>query len=73
VANPLVWTESGRIVARCELIRGPIRNTVHDFLHRQPMLLRWVVNGSALDTAAARMGLPLRTVFDIEVAAIDLD
>lgn len=73
VENPLVWVENGCIVARCEFIRGPIRNTVREYLHRQPVLLRWVVDGRALDAAAARVGMPFRTAIDVEVEAIDLD
>jgi hypothetical protein len=42
--NPLIWTKDGRIIVRCELIRGPIRDSIHDSLHRQPVLLRWIVD-----------------------------
>ena len=71
--NPLVWMQNGSVVARCELIRGPIRETVHDLLHRHPVLLRWVGNSGALDAAAAQLGASIRSRFEIEVEPIDLD
>lgn len=71
--NPLMWTHNDKLVARCELIRGPIRETAQDFLHRQPVLLRWVVSDSAFEAAAARIGAPIREAVEVEVAPVQLN
>jgi len=70
VATPLIWMCEKRVVARCELIRGPIRDTVQDFLHRQPVLLRWVVDRSAFEAATASIGAPIRASIELEVAGV---
>jgi len=73
VGNPLIWMCEERVVARCELVRGPIRDTVQDFLHRQPVLLRWVVDQSAFEAATASIGVPIRASVELEVAAVPRD
>ncbi len=52
------------------MLRGPVRDVVQDFLHRQPPLLRWNVSDEALDVAERQLGLALRQIADIEVELV---
>lgn len=65
--NPLVWVHGETVVARCELLRGPIRDVTQDYLHRQPILLRWVLTDDAFRDAEEQLRVSFRQAADVEV------
>ncbi|MDQ3279801.1 MAG: ATP-binding protein [Acidobacteriota bacterium] len=55
--NPFLWVASGGgIVARYELLRGPIRPNLQDRLYRQPTLHRWRASREAVAHAESSAG-----------------
>jgi hypothetical protein len=55
--NPFLWMEAGGgIVARYELLRGPIRPNLQDRLYRQPTLHRWRASREAVSRAESSAG-----------------
>ncbi len=68
--NPYVWLRDDSVVARLEVVRGPVRRLIRDLLHRQPVMFRWVADSEAVEAAARWLASPLRECFDVETAAV---
>lgn len=48
--NPMVWIdENNEIVVRFEYSHGPIRDLIHEPLHRQPIIQRWICKKEAFE------------------------
>jgi len=60
-------------VARFDVIRGPVREPIQDYLHRQPLLIRWVVRTDAYDDAVKMIGIPFRRQVDVEIDRVRLE
>jgi hypothetical protein len=68
--NPFVWLREDRVVARLEVVRGPVRRLIQDLLHRQPMMIRWVADSEAVEAAARWLASPLRELCEVETAGV---
>lgn len=67
--DPFLWTDSGgSVVARYELLRGPIRPNLQDRLYRQPTLHRWRASREAVERAEKSVG---RRFGEIVTAQVD--
>lgn len=65
--NPLVWLKDGEPVVRFEFFHGRVRDIVHEPLHRQPFIQRWVCSRQALENASTEVGLTISTVTFVNV------
>lgn len=55
--NPTVWIdENDKPIARLECFHGPVRDLIHDWHFRQPIMQRWVCSREAFDEATTRSG-----------------
>jgi hypothetical protein len=65
--DPFTWLLAGEPVAWLDVLHGPVRDLIQDALHRQPLLLRWVVTPHGWEQATALAGTHLRCVSEVAV------
>lgn len=64
--NPLQWMSNKALVARLEILYGPLRDSVQDRLYRQPILARWIFTRAAWRHAEEHLGFTLQVATDLE-------